>query len=116
MNYLVDVDLLALGSPYDSTIISLNFWGQVEAILEDVSPVQGIVSTEIEETITPNIIYLVLLSICLVATILPIFWLLKKRVKKHVDIYDLIVSVEGEQIGQELKKLENIISIVNNSN
>lgn len=33
MNYLVDLDLLSRGKPYDKTILSYNFWSQVEYAL-----------------------------------------------------------------------------------
>lgn len=49
-------------------------------------------------------------------TVIPIYFLLKRRVKRHIDIYDLIVSVEGELVKNEIKKLDAIITIVNNSN
>ncbi len=43
MNYLVDVDLLSRGKPYDKTIISLNFWSIVEYVISQISAVNNVI-------------------------------------------------------------------------
>lgn len=93
MNYLVDLDLLSRGKPFNQTIISYNFWLQVEYVLSQVDYIVQIISDAIDKSILWNIIYCSIIAIVFLLSIIPIYYLLKKRVKKHIDIYDLIVSV-----------------------
>ena len=76
----------------------------------------NITSSAINNSILSNIIYSSTVAIALFLAVIPIHCLLKKRLKRHIDIYDLIVSVDGELVKHEIKKLYNIIMIVNNSN
>ena len=93
MNYLVDLDLLSRGKPFNQTIISYNFWLQVEYVLSQVDYIVQTISDAIDKSILWNIIYCSIIAIVFLLSIIPIYYLLKKRVKKHIDIYDLIVSV-----------------------
>lgn len=95
MNYLVDLDLLSLGKPYFRTIISLNYWSIVEYIISQISVLNVVISDSIEKSIVLNFVYCGIIALVIVVSIIPIYILLKKRVKRHIDIYDLIVSVEG---------------------
>lgn len=105
MAYMVDIDILSIGKSYSKTIISRNFWAAVEYILSQTDSMQQIISETINKTITYNIVFLTVFSILICVSIIPINALLRKRVKRHIDIYDLIASVEGEMIHHELKKL-----------
>jgi hypothetical protein len=60
----------------------------------------SLVTNSINKSILLNYIYCGITVAVIVLTILPIHLLLKKRVKRHIDIYDLIVSVEGELVRQ----------------
>ena len=57
-----------------------------------------------------------IVTVVFLITTISIYFLLNGRVKRHIDIYDLIVSVDGELVKHEIKKLYNIVMIVNNSN
>ena len=90
---MVDVDMLSLGKEYSRTIISRNFWTAVEFILSQTDSMQQIISQTINNTITYNIVFLTVFCILICVSIIPIYALLRKRVKRHIDIYDLIASV-----------------------
>lgn len=60
----------------------------------------SLVTDSIDKSIMLNFIYCGITIAVVVFTIIPIYVLLKKRVKRHIDIYDLIVSVEGEIVRQ----------------
>ncbi len=60
----------------------------------------SLVTHSIDKSIMLNFIYCGIAIAVVVLTIIPIYVLLKKRVKRHIDIYDLIVSVEGELVRQ----------------
>lgn len=74
------------------------------------------ISDSISSSVLWNIIFCAVVGLVFLMTVIPIYFLLKRRVKRHIDIYDLIVSVEGELVKNEIKKLDAIITIVNNSN
>jgi hypothetical protein len=93
MNYLVDLNLLSLGKPYSKTIISLNFWSIIEYVVAQISNLNVVVTDSISKSIMLNILYSSILTVIIILAIIPIYILLKKRVKLHIDIYDLIVSV-----------------------
>jgi hypothetical protein len=90
---MVDINILSLGKEYPRTLISRNFWAAVEYILSQTDPIQQIISQTINNTITYNVVFLAVFSILICVSIIPINALLRKRVKRHIDIYDLIASV-----------------------
>ncbi len=73
--------------------MSLNFWSNVEYIISKITALNSVVTDSIDKTIMVNYIYCGIMIAIIVLTIIPIYVFLKKRVKKHIDIYDLIVSV-----------------------
>lgn len=93
MHYYVDLDLLSQGRPYSKTIVSLNFWSIIEYIISKVSNLNSLINDSIDKSIMLNYIYCGITIAVIFLAIIPIYVLLKKRVKRHIDIYDLIVSV-----------------------
>lgn len=53
------------------------------------------ISDAIDKSVLWNVIFCAAVGVVFLMTVIPIYFLLKRRVKRHIDIYDLIVSVEG---------------------
>jgi len=73
----------------------MNFWSTVDFMLSEATYFKDDITDAIDKKIILNILYCCILAVLITVAIIPVYILLKKRVKRHIDIYDLIVSVEG---------------------
>lgn len=85
--------MLSFGSPYDNTILSLNYWSALSEQLMNVSDMLNVVTATLNTLLIECILMITSFTIIICLSIIPIFIFLKKKVKKHIEIYDLIASV-----------------------
>jgi hypothetical protein len=55
------------------------------------------------------------LMLVIVLLVLPSFILLRRRLSLHEKVFDLLASIDGEQVASEINSLEHVANILRNS-
>lgn len=98
---------------YDGLLIT-SLYNSVQAQVSDLSVIPGIISSSFSGASTQQVVMGVIFMGLMILLVLPMWVVLRKRFKTHERVFDLLSSIESEDVMREIQILLYISNILNN--
>lgn len=117
MFYITDYNLVQQQAPF-SDVLALQIDATVRRAV-NASSFEGVkeaVDGSIADSLVFHYVFCVVCSVCLCLLLIPMSVVLRKRYETHERVYDLLASVDSEEVIKETKSLLYISNILHNYN
>jgi len=115
VSFAVDTYLVYKRMNYDSLLIR-SLYNIVQGQTTSLTVIPGIIDSSFNDAYKKQVILGLVMMVIMLALVIPMCLVLRKRFKTHERMFDLLSSVESEDVAREIQSLLYISNILNNYN
>lgn len=113
--FSVDTTLIFKQKSYDKLLID-DLYSNVQNQTAPMSIIYNLINDSFSTAYTRQVIFGVIFMAAMIVLIIPMCIILRKRFKTHERVFDLLSSIESEDVSKEIQSLLYICNILSNYN